>query len=110
MLKVNKTLRGRTNFEVRLLQQAAKFEPKSMKNPMFVGTSFSEAFWMDFGTVLGGQKPRFSHFFRCFFEVVFEARSGRPKNRAKSAKTNFGARLKAGPAECAWPGGEIERG
>ena len=81
-----------------------------MKNRMFVGTSFSEAFWKDFGRVLGGQKPRFSHFFPCFFEVVFEARSGRPKNRAKSAKTSFAARLWAGNAEPAWPGGEIERG
>ena len=31
--------------------------------------------------VLGGQNPRFSHFFRCFFEVVFAARLGRAKNR-----------------------------
>ena len=40
-------------------------------------------FWMDFGRVLGGQNPRFSRFFRCFFHVIFEARSGRVKNRHK---------------------------
>ena len=33
--------------------------------------------------VLGGQNPRFSHFFRCFFEVVFAARLGRAKIRPK---------------------------
>ncbi len=30
---------------------------------MFLGTSFSEAFWKDFGRVLGGRNPQFSHFF-----------------------------------------------
>ena len=59
------------------------FEQKLLKNRMFVGTSISEAFWEDFGKVLGGQNPRFSHFFRCFFEVNFEVRFGRAKNRPK---------------------------
>ena len=36
-----------------------------------------------FGGVLGGQDPRFSHFFRCFFEVIVEARSGRAKHSPK---------------------------
>ena len=81
-----------------------------MKNRMFVGTSISEAFWKDFGMVLGGQKPQFSHFFRHFFEANFERRFGRLKNRKKCAQTSFAARLGAGPAECAEPGGEIERG
>ena len=83
---------------------------KSMKNRMFVGTSISETFWNDFDSVLGGPKPQFSHFFLCFFDVIFELRFGRRKNREKSPKTSFAARLKAGPAECAEPGGEIERG
>ena len=81
-----------------------------MKNHMSVGTSFSEAFWEDFGRVLGGPNPRFSHFSPCFFDVIFEVCFGRRKKREKSAKTSFAARLGAGPAECAEPGGEIERG
>ena len=50
---------------------------------MFFGTSILEAFWEDFGRVLGAPNPRFSHFFRCFFEANFEARFGRAKNRPK---------------------------
>ena len=38
-----------------------------------------DGFW----EVSGGRKSRFSHFFRCFFEVIFEARLGRAKNRPK---------------------------
>ena len=53
---------------------------------MSFGTSILEGFRMSFGRVLGGQNPRFSHFFRCFFVVVFEARFGRRKNRAKKPK------------------------
>ena len=53
---------------------------------MFVGTSISEAFWKDFGRVLGSRKPWFSHFFRFFFEVNFKALFGRPKNRKKIEK------------------------
>ena len=75
--KANKTLRGRMKFEVRVLQQATKNQQKSMKNRMFFETSIWEAFWMDFGKVLGSQNPWFSQFFRCFSEVVFEAHSGR---------------------------------
>ena len=41
---------------------------------------------MDFGRVLGGQNPRFSHFFRCFFDIIFQARFGRRKNRPKMRK------------------------
>ena len=80
---------------------------------MFLKVGFGRVlggFWKDFGKVLGGQNPRFSLFFRCFFDVIFEVRFGRRKNREKNAKTSFAARLKTGPAECAWPGGEIERG
>ena len=57
----------------------AFFEQNSMKNRMFFETSILEAFWMDLGKVLGAQNPWFSQFFRCFFEVVFEAHSGRAK-------------------------------
>ena len=53
---------------------------------MFLGTSILKAFWEDFGRVLGGPNPRFSHFFRCFFEVNFEVRFGRAKNRPRSPK------------------------
>ena len=67
-------------------QKKRKIAQKSMKNCMFFGTSILRASWHDFERVLGGQNRRFSHFFRCFFEVVFEARSGRAKNRPKRAK------------------------
>ena len=35
---------------------------------------------------MGGQNPRFSHFFRCFFDIIFQARFGRRKNRPKMRK------------------------
>ena len=50
---------------------------------MFFGTSILKAFWEGLGMVLGDQNSWFSHFFRCFFEVVFAARLGRAKNRPK---------------------------
>ena len=52
---INKTLRGRMNFEVRLLQQATKIEPKSIQKCMFLGSAISEAFWKGLGDVLGRQ-------------------------------------------------------
>ena len=62
------------------------FEQKSMKNRMFFGISILSRFWKGFGRVLGGQNPRFSHFFRCFFDIIFQARFGRRKNRPKMRK------------------------
>ena len=81
-----------------------------MKNRMFVGTSISEAFWKDFGRVWGGRNPRFSQFFHNFFEPKFGRHFGRLKNQVLRPKNNFAARFWVGPAEWAWPGGEIERG
>ena len=78
---INKTLRGRTIFWCWLVQQASKFEQKSMKNCMFFGTSILDGFWEGFGEVLRRQNPWFSHFFRYFFEAFFQHFSGRPKNR-----------------------------
>ena len=57
-----------------------------MENCMFSGTSFLDGFWKGFGRGLGGQNPRFSHLFRCFFDVIFQARFGRRKNREKMRK------------------------
>ena len=70
-------------FKKSRVPKKTKFKQKSIKNRMFFGTSILKPFWLGFGTVLEDQKPRFSRFFRCFFEVVFEARSGRAKNRPK---------------------------
>ena len=81
-----------------------------MKNRMFVGTSISEAFWEGFGRFLGGRNLRFSYFFQLFFEANFAVRFGRPKKGPKSVKNDIAAHFGAGPAECAEPGGEIERG
>ena len=50
-------MRGRMKFEVRLLQQATKNQQKIIENRMFFGTSISEAFYEDFGMVLGLPKP-----------------------------------------------------
>ena len=52
---------------------------------MSFGTSILEGFREGFGRVLGGQNPRFSHFFRRFFESNFEARLGKAKNRFQRA-------------------------
>ena len=57
-----------------------------MKKCMFWGTSILEVFWEDFGRVFVCQNPRFSHFFRCFFDIIFQARFGRRKNRPKMRK------------------------
>ena len=84
--KVNKTLRGRTFFWCWLLQQASNFEPKSMKNRMFFGTSILIGFWEGFGTGLGGPNHQFSNFFRCFFDVNFDMHFGRRKIRSKMRK------------------------
>ena len=67
------------------------------------------SFGNGFGTVLGSQEPGFSHLFRKIFEANFEVRIGGSKNRVLRPKNNFAARFSDGPAECAWPGGEIER-
>ena len=56
---------------------------------MFFGTSLLSGFWECFGWVLGNQNPRFSHFFRCFFDIIFQARFGRRKNRPKMRKNQI---------------------
>ena len=53
----------------------------AFKNHVFFGISIWKGFGEGFGRVLGHQNPRFSRFFRCFLEVIFEARSGGVKNR-----------------------------
>ena len=59
---------------------------KCTKKHCFFGPSIWKGFWWGTGRVLGGQNPRFSHFFRYFFVVVFEARFGWRKNRPKMQK------------------------
>ena len=53
----------------------------AFKNHVCFGISIWKGFGEGFGRVLGHQNPRFSQFFRCFLEVIFEARSGGVKNR-----------------------------
>ena len=65
---------------------------------MFVGTSILEGFWEAFGRVLGGKNHRFSQFFRCFFDVKFEVRSGKRKNAPKIRKKQIPAYFWAGVA------------
>ena len=42
---------------------------KCMKKRCFFGPSIWRAFWEGLGRVLGGPNPRFSQFFRCFFDI-----------------------------------------
>ena len=67
-----------------------------MKNHRFVGTSISEAFWKDFGMVLGDQNPRFSDFFYDFSKQISKTISEGPKIDKKVLKTKVGHIL--GPA------------
>ena len=84
--KIRKTSRN-TALAHRISMSASKktrkFDPEIDTNRMFFWTSILEAFWEDFGRVLGARNPRFSHFFQCFFEANFEARFGRAQNRPK---------------------------
>ena len=73
-------------FKKSKIEKKKNIEQKSMKNRMFFGTSILKGFWKGFGRVLGSQNPRFSHIFRCFFDVIFQARFGRRKNREKMRK------------------------
>ena len=81
-----------------------------MKNRMFVRTSFAEVFWKDFGRGLGGQNPRFSHFFRNFFEANFGRRLGKAKDRKKERPPEVCRRFWVGPAECAEARGRDREG
>ena len=56
---------------------------------MSFGTSILEGFRKGFGRVLGSQNPRFSHFFRYFFDANFRVQVGRAKNRKKSGQKHF---------------------
>ena len=60
---------------------------KQQKQCRFCGTSILKAFRADFGRVLGGQNPWFSHFFRYFFDAKFWLQVGRVKNRKKTNNT-----------------------
>ena len=62
------------------------FEPKSLKNRMFVGTSISEAFWKVFGTVWGNKNLRFSHFFDVFSKSFLKRASEGPKIEQNAEK------------------------
>ena len=108
--KANKTLRGRMKFEVRVLQQATKNQQKSMKNRMFFETSIWEAFWMDFGKVLGGQNLWFSQFFDVFSKSFLKHTREEQKNRFKRPENAEGANLVTGfrSSQPSW--GEKKRG
>ena len=60
--------------------------------------------------VLGGQNPRFSHFFRCFFDVIFEARFEEAKNRKKSRQDRRKRKSEAGFRWSPSSWGEKKRG
>ena len=110
MCNINKTLRGRMNFEVRPLQHTTKIEPKSMKNRMFFGTSILDGFW----EILRGFWEVKILDFRIFFDVFskhfsnnfLESQKIQKISPKKSNSIHFGtARRNARP-----PGREKERG
>ena len=65
-----------------------------MKNRVFVGGSILDRFWEGFGSVFGSPNPRFLHFFRCFFDVIFEARSEGSKIEPKGQQEASGRQVK----------------
>ena len=55
--------------------------------------------FIDFGRILGGfGDPRFSHFFRHFFDAKFRVQLGRARNRKKKPQDNRFPLLGAGSA------------
>ena len=74
---------------------------------MSFGTSILEGFRKGFGRVLGSQNPRFSHFFRYFFDANFRVQVGRAKNRKKSANVRIIPDHPLGFPVCAALGGRI---
>ena len=77
---------------------------------MCLGTSILRGFWEGLGRVLGGQNPRFSHFFRNFFEANFGRRLGKAKDRKKERPPEVCRRFWVGPAECAEARGRDREG
>ena len=67
-----------------------------MENCMFFGISILIGFREGFGRGLGSQNRRFSHFFPCFFDVIFQARLERRKNRPRWANKTQKAQI------CSW--------
>ena len=65
-----------------------------------------EGFWEDFG----GQKPWFSHFFRCCFDVKIGRCFEKAKKPEKDRPSHKRYPSWAGPAECAGCWGEKKRG
>ena len=80
------------------------------KKSMFFGTSILKAFWVGCGRVLGGRNPRFSHFFRCFFDVIFEARFEEAKIRQKISQDRRKRKSEAGFRWSPSSWGEKKRG
>ncbi len=82
-------------FKKSKIEKSNIINQKSKKNRMFLGT------WdIDFGGVLegflegfGSQNPRFSHFVRCFFDVIFEERVRRAKNQPKRPNKTQNAQI-----------------
>ena len=72
---------------------------------MSFGTSILEGFRKGFGRVLGSQNPRFSHFFRYFFDANFKVQVGRAENRKKRLKIFFSCDFRG---QCG-PGGKDYR-
>ena len=97
-------------FEVRLLQQATKNQQKSMKNRMFFETSILEAFWMDFGYVLGTKIHDFRNLFDVFSKSFLKHTREEQKNRFKRPENAEGANLVTGfrSSQPSW--GEKKRG
>ena len=83
------------NFQEIEDRKKEKSRAENMKKSHLCGDVVLGGILDGFWEVSGGRKSRVSHFFRCFFEVIFEARSGRAKNRPKrpnkTQMVDFGA-------------------
>ena len=105
--KISIFLRKNWYFQGFEKNKKAKSYRKCLEKCMFFGTSILEAFWDGFGTVLGGQNRRFSHFFRYFFDVELWMQLGRAKNRKKRLRNNFRPYFGVAAAVRAGLGGRI---
>ena len=70
--KPHETLRGRIEFQCRLVKKQKKIKQKSMKICMFFRISILVGFWEGFGRVLGGFWDGFGMVFGGFGKVLGE--------------------------------------
>ena len=76
---------------------------------MKITTKYSTVLWIFFATSIGYSGTFFDDFSKQILNSILEGQKIE-KNRKKERPPELRRRFWAGPAECAVPGGEIERG